>query len=158
MTLGHIGYQPNPFRWINDGWEALKDRAHTAITHFSPAEEEGSGEPQAQGGWGVMAADIVARSDEIEAKFEIPGMDKNDIRVSVRNGRIVVEGEKHVNEHFRNGDLMVTERAFGRFSRAVMLPGAVEANGATASYADGVLTVKIPRVAQAEDGASIPVS
>lgn len=158
MTIGHIGHQPNPFKWINDGWAALKDRAHAAITHFSLTEAEASGEKQSGGSWGLMAADIVARAGEIEAKFEIPGMNKADIRVSVRDGRIVVEGEKHVNEQFRDGDLMVTERAFGRFSRAVLLPGSVQASEARATYENGVLTVKIPRIAASDDGASIPVA
>ena len=158
MTIGNIGHQPNPFKWINDGWSALKDRAHAAITHFTPAEdaanEEGSDRLDC---WGIVAVDVVAHADEVEARIEIPGMEKDDLEVSIQHGRLVVQGEKHVSDEFHKGDLVITERAFGRFQRSVELPVAVEASRATAGYHNGVLSVRMPRADQAPGGRSVPI-
>lgn len=161
MTIGHLGHHPLEF--INDGWNALKDRAHLAITHFAPAEEtsaetsDSDPESKRQGSWGVVATDLVARDNEVEVRCEIPGMNKNDIQVRIHGGRITIEGEKRVDDHYRDGDMVVTERAFGRFQRSILLPSAVVPDKATAVYEGGVLTVKIPRDVEAKENATVTV-
>ena len=159
MTIGNIGHQPNPFAWVNEGWEALKERAHSAVTHFASTEENSKKMDDARSGgsWGIVAVDVSSRETEFEARFELPGLNKDDIEVSVRDGHVIVEGEKHISDEFREGDIVVTERAFGRFRRSLVLPGAVDAEHATARYENGVLIVTVPRVGEAADSRKIAI-
>lgn len=159
MTIGDIGHQPSPLKWINEGWAALKERAHSAITHFAPTDESETSSEEGRGGsgWGVLATDVLVREGEVEARFELPGIEKEDLEVSIRHDRIIVKGEKRVSDQFREGDVVVTERAFGRCQRAVVLPTTVQASEATAEYRNGVLTVKIPRTDHSSDDGKIVI-
>ena len=109
MTIGNIGHQPNPFAWVNEGWEALKERAHSAVTHFASTEENSKKMDDARSGgsWGIVAVDVSSRETEFEARFE--------------------------------------------------LPGAVDAEHATARYENGVLIVTVPRVGEAADSRKIAI-
>ena len=158
MTLGNIGHQPHPFHWVNEGWEHLKESARSAITHFSPSDDSNDeAQAQSSGGWGLMAADVVASEKEFVARFELPGMEKDEIEVAIEDGRIVVAGEKRVDDQFNYGDVIVTERTFGRFRRSVLVPGAINTTEASAEYKNGVLTVKVPRADSAASSDRIRV-
>ena len=157
MTIGNIGHQPSPLKWLDTGWSTLKDHAHNAITHFTGEDHDSGADESPPGQWGLLSVDVVQRDDEIEARFEIPGVDKDALNVVVRNGQLIVSGEKRVSEERQEGEYFITERAFGRFQRAVALPSESETDGAAADYEDGVLTVRIPRKTKADEPTPIEI-
>jgi HSP20 family protein len=102
------------------------------------------GEPY-KGDW-LPAMDLSESDNEVTASIELPGLDKEDIKVSIHNGVLTVCGEKR-QETTENGDNMHTvERSYGCFKRSVGLPADVDADKVKASYKSGVLKVTLPRV------------
>ena len=136
-----------------DGWQRLYRRAAGAITRFTPgdqrAQRDAAGERRdvalRSAGWGVLAAEVFDDDDNVVIRLEVPGMDKDNFDLQVRDNYLVVRGEKQVERERSSGSYHVTECAYGSFERAIPLPGEVEEGKATASYRNGVLRVELPK-------------
>jgi len=77
-------------------------------------------------------------------------MKKEDIDISLHEGNLIISGERKSESHDGNGDASRSERYFGRFQRALALPKPVDPNKVTATYKDGVLTVKLPKTEESK--------
>ena len=136
-----------------DGWQRLYQRAAGAITRFTPGDKGAQREAAGEGrdialrsaGWGVLAAEVFDDDDNLVVRLEVPGMDKDDFDLQVRDNYLVVRGEKQLERERRSGSYHVTECAYGSFERAIPLPDEVEESKATASYRNGVLRVELPK-------------
>ena len=100
--------------------------------------------------------DLSETKDAYVAKLEVPGVEPKEINVSVRDGLLVMTGEKTREEEEKNEKFYRTERAWGAFTRTIPLPGPVDTEKTTAAFKDGVLTVMLPKMATAK-GSFIPV-
>lgn len=96
--------------------------------------------------------DVMETEDHIRVTTELPGMRAEDIDVSLENNILTISGEKKAEreESDERHNYHLTERRWGRFSRAFVLPREVEADRIEASYRDGVLTVSIPKSERAK--------
>ena len=100
--------------------------------------------------WGTApAVDIAEKGDAFEVKAELPGMDDKDVEVKVASGCLVIKGEKHEEKEEKDKDFFLRERRFGSFERRFAIPDSVDADKIDASFAKGVLTVKLPKKAGA---------
>ena len=129
------------WQWLVDGWHALRDKAISAVTYFTPQREQ----DQASQRWGVIATDITENKDAVLVELEVPGMDKADLSVEVHGDRLLISGEKRTSETRHEGSLVVTERAYGSFKRVLPLPCEVRSEGTKAVYKSGVLSVTMPK-------------
>jgi HSP20 family protein len=103
--------------------------------------------------------DIQETTDAIKVKAELPGIDRNDIDVSVRDGVLTISGEKKVEKEEKGTDYHHLERSFGCFTRSISLPQTVETEKVEAQYRDGVLVVTVPKSAKAVEGSKkIPIA
>jgi HSP20 family protein len=97
-------------------------------------------------GW-KPAVDILETRDLYIVTAEVPGMSRDDLDISVHEGRITLAGERHERtpqaEQFHR-----VERGHGSFSRTFQLPVPVDGERVTADLRDGVLTVTCPKVAE----------
>jgi HSP20 family protein len=125
-----------------NGWHALRDKAVSALTYFSPTSQSAPTDSQR---WGVLATDVYEHKDSITVELELPGMDKADLSVEVHDTSLLISGEKRFNETREEGSLVVTQRAFGQFQRVIPLPCEVTSEGTEAVYKKGVLSVTIPK-------------
>lgn len=101
-------------------------------------------------GFGLApAVDVVEKDKEYEITAELPGLDEKSIDVKVANGTLVIKGEKREEKEERQKDYYVSERRYGSFSRAFQIPSGVDENKIEANFAKGVLTVKLPKSAEA---------
>jgi HSP20 family protein len=91
------------------------------------------------------AMDIEEGNDNIVVTTEIPGMKKDDIKVSVRNNVLTVSGERKQEKETKNKTYHCIERSYGEFSRSVTLPSEVDADKVSAAYKDGVLSITLPK-------------
>lgn len=132
---------------ITEGWRELKEMAAEALTRFHPPAAADELTPQRRTmRWGLLAAEVADDGENVVVKLEVPGMQADDFDLEVVGDVLVVRGEKHVAWDNRQGDFYVSERAYGRFERAVQLPAPVDEGRATARYDAGVLTVRLPKV------------
>jgi HSP20 family protein len=95
----------------------------------------------------VPDTDVVERENEIKVICELPGMEKNEVELSLENNVLTISGEKR--EERTQGDegdtYHLSERRWGRFSRSFVLPREVDQDRIHATFQDGVLTVCIPK-------------
>jgi len=89
--------------------------------------------------------DVLEKEKEYRIVAELPGMEKKDISLTVKDGVLTVSGEKKTEEKREGENYYCCERRFGRFERSFRIAGAMDEGKITASYADGVLTVTVPK-------------
>ncbi|GBD42579.1 Spore protein SP21 [bacterium HR40] len=93
--------------------------------------------------------DLVETDEEYRVIVELPGVDPSDVTVEVRGDLLVVRGEKKAEQEEKAENRYVVERRFGRFERCIRLPAAVDLEKAEATYDKGVLTIRLPKPAEA---------
>jgi len=91
------------------------------------------------------AVDITETEDGYEVKAEIPGMNKDEIKINYENDMLTLYGERNHEKEEKNKNFHRIERRYGKFQRSFYLPNHVKAEGIKANYKDGVLTVNIPK-------------
>lgn len=91
--------------------------------------------------------DVAESENEFVITAELPGMKPKDVHVEFENGILTIRGEK-LDEH-KEGDgdrrYHLYERGYGAFNRALTLPSDVDGTQITAEFADGVLTIRLPK-------------
>lgn len=103
-----------------------------------------------QAAWNVPAVDIAEKEKAFEITAELPGLDAKNVDVILRNGNIVIKGEKQDQKEEKAPDYYLQERRFGSFERSFALPEAVDATKVEATFKNGVLVVTLPKTAEAQ--------
>jgi len=93
----------------------------------------------------VPAVDISEDDDNLYIEVEIPGMKKEDIKVSMEHNVLSLKGEKKQGQEVKEENYHRWERCYGSFSRAFELPMPVQADRIKARYHDGVLHIELPK-------------
>lgn len=93
--------------------------------------------------------DIVEAERQISVTAELPGMDEKDIDVSISRDSLTIKGEKKVEKEDKGKDYYRMERSYGSFSRTIPLPAEIDTEKVDAEFRKGVLTVTLPKSAQA---------
>ncbi len=99
---------------------------------------------------GLPAVDIAESDKAYEVTADLPGMDETDVEVKLTNGNLVLKGEKQEEKEEKKKDYYVHERSFGSFERSFPLPDGVDREKIEASFKKGVLTVTLPKTAEAQ--------
>lgn len=89
--------------------------------------------------------DLQETSDEFIVVAELPGMRKEDIKISVSGDHLSISGDKRKKE-LKDATYHRLERSFGKFKRIIPLPSQVKTDSIKASYKDGILVVTLPKV------------
>jgi HSP20 family protein len=101
-------------------------------------------------GW-APAVDIREDNKEIALEVELPGIKPSDVEVTAENGVLTIRGEKQsTSSEGTEGRYHVVERSYGSFTRSFQLPQGVDDQRIEADFADGLLTVRIPKAALAQ--------
>jgi len=101
------------------------------------------------GAW-LPAVDIRETDDELRVLAELPGIEKKDVHVEVRDGVLTISGERRYEKDVKEENVHRSERAYGRFSRSFVLPAHVDADKVEARMRNGVLEVRLPKVESAK--------
>jgi len=117
-----------PFRWSRPSWSDL------------PMPFEGR----------MPRVDVIDREDEILVKAEVPGVDREDLDVSVTESAVSIKGSSRHEEKKEKGDYHRSEITSGSFSRVVQLPAEVDATQARSKFRDGVLELTLPKTRKAK--------
>jgi HSP20 family protein len=105
---------------------------------------QGDDSELSMGCWSPVV-DIYDNDDNIVLKAEIPGLDKKDIEVDVKDRVLTLKGERSYDNEVKEDNYYRRERAFGKFERSFTLPVDVDSDKIKADYRDGVLKINIPK-------------
>ncbi len=103
-------------------------------------------------GW-TPACDIYEDEEALTLRFELAGVDARNVDVRFDNGVLTVKGERKLEREDRRENYHRVERSYGTFTRSFSLPGTVDAENIKAETKNGVLTVTLPKKAEAKSRA-----
>lgn len=90
-------------------------------------------------------SDIVEHDNEYEVKIELPGVSKDDVKITMQENLLTIRGEKKQEQESKSSHYHRVERSYGSFQRSFTLPTLVKADQIEATYKDGILTVLLPK-------------
>ncbi len=100
-----------------------------------------------------FSVDVHESDNQLEVVAELPGMEEGDVDVSLADGMLTIRGERTAEQKKEEKGYVLRERRVGRVERVVPLPPDLDLDAAKAMFKNGVLTVTIPRMANASAGA-----
>ena len=98
-----------------------------------------------QGRRWVPPIDLVEAEDHFVLKADLPGLAEGDVNIEVQDGTLTISGERQAEHEQREKGWYRIERSFGSFNRSLTLPDGVDPDRIDASFANGVLEVRIPK-------------
>ena len=103
--------------------------------------------------------DVSETDKAVEIKAELPGLEPDDVEVSIADGAVAIRGQKKAEREAKEKDYVLRERSFGVIERTVPLPDGLDTDAAEASFKNGVLTLTIPKTAESQAASRrIPVT
>ena len=123
-----------------------------------PRRGEGAAMPASFADW-YPAVDVTETDQEYVVAAELPGVKKDDVKVSTEEGRLVLRGERKEQHEEKGRRMHRIERAYGSFYRSFELPDDVDASKIAAEFKDGVLNVHLPKTqAKPKEGREISIT
>jgi HSP20 family protein len=95
--------------------------------------------------WMMPAVDVAEQDGTYEITAELPGLNENDIELSIANGVLTIRGEKSEQTEDERKDYRLSERRYGSFQRTFTLPNDADPDKITATFKNGLLTVMLPK-------------
>jgi len=123
--------------WTND----VDDRIRKFLGEESESESSSIWAPR---------VDIKENENSLVVHAEVPGMEKSDFNVTMKEGVLSISGEKKMEEKQEGENWHRIERVFGRFQRSFYIPTEVDESKIKANYKDGVLSVTLPKKEEAK--------
>ena len=96
------------------------------------------------------SVDMFEKNNEIVVKADIPGVDKDDISISIANNVLTIKGETKKEEEVKENDYYYSERSRGEFVRRLQIPEGVQENKVTADFKEGILEIHMPKSAKSK--------
>ena len=97
---------------------------------------------------GQLTVDVFQTDDEIVIKSTIAGVTADDLDISITNDMVTIKGSRSSDEKIKQSDYYYQELYWGSFSRSIILPEEIDADNAKASMKNGVLTIRLPKLAK----------
>ncbi|RMF10695.1 MAG: Hsp20/alpha crystallin family protein [Alphaproteobacteria bacterium] len=141
VVPGSVSWLTEPWRGVDRLFEDFLDRRFPAFPSLLARE----------GRMGFLSPNVDIKEDDktITVSAELPGLDPDDVEVTLRDGVLTLKGEKKLEDEKSEDNYRVTERRYGSFQRSFQLPDTVDEEKVTASFDKGVLTIELPKRAEA---------
>lgn len=132
----------DPFRELS----TLQDRFNSLFENFA----EANGKDQLAAGSFVPPVDVYEDEHSLVLKLEVPGMNEEDLNVSLENNTLTVSGERKFEKEEKEENFHRIERRYGSFARTFRLPNTVNAENVDAAYDKGILKITLGKRAEAK--------
>jgi len=154
--MGHVPSavmsKRNPFDELDDLLDRMQENMERAAQAWDPTAIGGE-----LSGASPMSVDLEDRGDELVLTGDLPGFETDDIDVRIKERTLRITAERDEMSEAEAGEYIRRERRHSSVSRSIPLPTAVDADGITATYNNGVLTVRLPKAEPSSDGTRIDV-
>ena len=124
--------------------EEMQNRVASLFGRRLPLKKDGGEEGFTLTEW-IPPVDIAEDDKEYAIKVELPGVNKEDVRVSVEGGVLSISGERKAEKEEKNKKYHRIERTYGSFARSFTLPEGTASDKVSAEFKDGVLRVHLPK-------------
>jgi len=129
---------PDMFLSLRDEMDRLFDSFFSSSFDLAPFGARGFS-PQ---------MDVSENDKEVKVEIELPGMEENDVQVSLSHNTLTISGEKKSEKEDKSRNYHRIERSYGSFSRSIPLPEGIDQDKIEAMFKKGVLHVVLPKTAQ----------
>jgi HSP20 family protein len=145
----------DPFQDLRDAQEEMAQMAQMA--QVSPrlahalglhGQQQGSGRATTTA-W-APALDISERKDAYLVTVELPGVEADDLDITLEDGLLTIQGERQFTSESSEQQFHRIERRYGAFRRSITLPAQVQAEQIEASFENGVLQIVVPKMEEAK--------
>ncbi len=109
----------------------------------------GDRDPYTTGDW-CPTADIKEESGHYLISMDVPGVNSDDIEVTVHDGVLSIRGKRNTESRTEENNMVRIERASGQFVRRFQLPNAVDSDSVDANVKNGVLTIRLPKAKESQ--------
>lgn len=134
-----IRQRQHPYaRFMSDLLEENRRRRGDDVNEFAPTQNIG------------LALDVDESNDVYSIHTNLPGVSVEDINVNIHDDVLTISAEVKETQQEENTKVLVQERRFGKFSRSLRFPTAVNGDGIEASFDSGVLTIRVPKAEEAK--------
>jgi len=96
------------------------------------------------------AVDVAEHENEYRVKVELPGVSKDDVKITMQDNILTIRGEKKQEKESKESSYHRIERSYGAFQRSFTLPTTVKSDRIEATYKDGILTITLPKAEEAK--------
>ena len=132
---------PSP---TNSGWTLVNDELDNLLEGFFRPLRRRAENGVAAGA--VPAMDVTERENEYVIRMDMPGVNREDIDITLAEGVLTVSGEVKRQHEEKAGDRLIREeRCYGKLSRSVRLGSHIDDKKVSANYKDGVLELTLPK-------------
>jgi HSP20 family protein len=100
-------------------------------------------------GW-MPAMDVIEEKDMIRLVAELPGVKPEDVKISLENNILTIQGEKKKEEEVKDEKVRRYERTYGAFERTFTLPATINPEKIVARFDAGLLTIQLPKIEAAK--------
>lgn len=132
----------DPFREL----ATLQDRFNSLFENFA----EMNGKEQLAAGSFVPPVDIYEDEQNLVLKLEVPGVNEDELNVSLENNVLTVSGERKFEKEEKEENFHRIERRYGSFTRTFRLPNTVDGEKVDATYDKGILKITLAKRAEAK--------
>ncbi len=129
----------DPFRYLSDLQEDMNRLFDLSLARLPRQLEEFSNVE-----W-LPSVDVIDEKDRLRVKADLPGVNKDDVEISVEDGVLTIKGERKSEKEEKDKNYYRKECFYGSFERSISLPVEVDVERAEASYKDGVLEIVLPK-------------
>ncbi len=100
--------------------------------------------PTEEVGWSPTV-EMYEKSDKFVVRAELPGMKKENIEISLIGDTLTISGERKPEEDIRDEEYLRCELCYGKFSRSIAIPSAIDTGRVEATYENGILIITLPK-------------
>jgi HSP20 family protein len=150
---------PAPAR-TSYAWQSFRDEMDRVFDRFASAfsmpslrrmfEAEPARRVESTFAFTMPAIDIAENDKSYKITAELPGLEASNVDISVSGDMLTIKGEKRQEKEEKNENYYLSERAFGSFHRSFTLPDGVDRDKISSELTKGVLTVTLPKTAEAQ--------
>lgn len=123
--------------------EQISDRLNRLLGERR-AQTDGREESMALADWAPLV-DVMETDAEFQIRAELPGVDKENVKLSVEDGVLIISGRREPEQEENGMRYHRIERAYGSFARSFAVPDTVDQQKVTAEFKNGLLTVHLPK-------------
>jgi len=138
----------DPFQDLRSAQEEMAQMSPMLAHALGLHTQQGS-DRTATTAW-APALDISERKDAYLVTVELPGVEADDLQITLEDGLLTIQGERHFAHDSSEQQFHRVERRYGAFRRSITLPAHVMAEGIEASFEDGVLQIMVPKMEEAK--------